>query len=217
VNKQDRIPYRHWLAGLTCWCSIFFMATDMAQGAQPKKNILIMGDSISAAYGIDLEQGWVALLEQRLASTPQNDYKAINASISGNTSGDGLGRLPQLLKQYSPEIVIIALGGNDGLRGYPVKILQKNLQAMIDLSQKSDAKIILAGMEIPPNYGHRYTDLFRDTFKKLVENNDVAFIPFILENIALKPELMQDDGIHPKAEAQSILLENFWLTIEPLL
>ena len=178
---------------------------------------MILGDSISAAYGMDIEEGWVALLAQRLSNKPDYNYQVINASISGNTSGDGLGRLPLLLKQYSPEIIVIELGGNDGLRGFPVKILQRNLQAMIDMSQAADAKVILAGIEIPPNYGQRYTDLFRKTFQTVADNNDVVFIPFILENIALRPELMQDDGIHPTKEAQSILLENIWPAIEGLM
>ena len=217
MDKPKRTLYRRKLASLICWCSVFLMATSVAQAASPQKSIMILGDSISAAYGMDIEEGWVALLAQRLSNKPDYNYQVINASISGNTSGDGLGRLPLLLKQYSPEIIVIELGGNDGLRGFPVKILQRNLQAMIDMSQAADAKVILAGIEIPPNYGQRYTDLFRKTFQTVADNNDVVFIPFILENIALRPELMQDDGIHPTKEAQSILLENIWPAIEGLM
>jgi len=217
VDKPNRTLYRRKLARFICWCSVFLMATSVAQAASPQKSIMILGDSISAAYGLDIEEGWVALLEQRLGNKPDYNYQVINASISGNTSGDGLGRLPLLLKQYSPEIIVIELGGNDGLRGFPVKILQRNLQAMIDMSQAANAKVILAGIEIPPNYGQRYTDLFRKTFQTVADNNDVVFIPFILENIALRPELMQDDGIHPTKEAQSILLENIWPAIEGLM
>ena len=210
---------QRWLQALLIYsialCSVFWVANATANN-QVSQNILIVGDSISAAYGMDLNQGWAALLETRIKAVEKN-YRVINASISGNTSGDGLSRLPRLLEQYTPSIVIIELGGNDGLRGFPVKVLEKNLQRMIDMSQAAQAKVILAGIEIPPNYGQRYTDLFRETFKKLAKNNTVSFIPFILEDIALRPELMQDDGIHPTADAQTILLDNFWPTINELL
>ena len=179
--------------------------------------ILIVGDSISAAYGIDISEGWVQLLQEKLDANTYSHYEVINASISGNTSGDGLSRLPKLLSLYSPEIVVIELGGNDGLRGYPTKLMAKNLQKMIDLSQQTNAKVILAGIEIPPNYGERYTQSFRKTFQQLAKDNTVSYIPFILENIATQPQLMQKDSIHPTAEAQPILLENMWGAIRELL
>lgn len=194
----------------------FFCGHFASANTENNQTILVLGDSISAAYGMSLEQGWVALLSERLKER-SSAYTVVNASISGNTSGDGLGRLPLLLEEYSPAIVVIELGGNDGLRGYPVKVLTKNLQSMIDLSQQMQAKVLLAGIEIPPNYGQRYTDLFRAGFQEVAANNDVAFIPFILENIALNPALMQDDGIHPTAEAQPMLLDNIWPTLESLL
>lgn len=201
------------LLTLACW--LYSSASYSSSTAQ--NNILILGDSISAAYGMDLKKGWAALLQERLMETDNHQYNVINASVSGNTSGDGLSRLPPLLEKYKPAIVIIELGGNDGLRGYPVRTLEKNLQRMIDLSLQANAKVILAGIEIPPNYGQRYTDLFRTSFQKVAEKNEVEFIPFILDKIALNPELMQDDGIHPTAEAQRILLENFWPSIKSLL
>jgi acyl-CoA thioesterase-1 len=179
--------------------------------------ILVVGDSISAAYGIEQSSGWVTLLEEKL--TAKNLwYKVVNASVSGSTSADGLRRLPNLLKQFSPRVVIIELGGNDGLRGYPVKLMKKNLQQMIDLSQSSNADVLLAGIEIPPNYGMRYTTLFKDAFQQLAATNrDIQYDPFILDAVATKPELMQDDGIHPTAAAQPQLLINIWDNLYPLL
>lgn len=179
--------------------------------------ILILGDSISAAYGIEQNLGWVALLEQKLAD--QNFlYQVVNASVSGNTSADGLRRLPNLLKQYRPNIVVIELGGNDGLRGHPVKLMKANLQQMIDLSKNSHANVLLAGIEIPPNYGVRYTTLFRDAFQSLAAtNSSIQYDPFILAAVATRPELMQSDGIHPTAAAQPQLLSNIWDDLYPLL
>jgi len=174
--------------------------------ATESKRILVLGDSLSAGYGIDIEQGWVKLLEQELT---QNHVIAItNASVSGETSSGGLARLPALLAQHQPHIVILELGGNDGLRGQPLKLLQKNLQAMIALCQAKNAKIILAGMQIPPNYGARYATQFKTTYFQLAEKNALLLIPFLLEGVAGKGELIQADGIHPKAEAQPIIMEN---------
>jgi acyl-CoA thioesterase-1 len=179
--------------------------------------ILVLGDSISAGYGIELSKGWVALLQQKLLAKNYS-HQVINASVSGNTSADGLKRLPNLLKHYTPNIVIIELGGNDGLRGYPIKLMKKNIQSMIDLSQKNNAEVLLAGIEIPPNYGQRYTTLFRDAFQDLATtNSNIQYEPFILEGVATKPALMQSDGIHPTAKAQPQLLNNIWDDLMPLL
>jgi len=189
----------------------------VAEDNADKSIILVVGDSISAAYGIELNAGWVSLLAQKLISDGYQ-HQVINASVSGNTSADGLRRLPNLLKEYKPAIVVIELGGNDGLRGYPVKLMKKNLQAMINLSQESQANVLLAGIEIPPNYGPRYTGLFRKTFQELNRDNpSVRYSPFILEAIATKPELMQSDGIHPTAVAQPQLLNNIWGYLLPML
>ena len=189
----------------------------IADSLQPsKENILILGDSISAAYGIDPEEGWVNLLNQKLQKESQA-YTAINASISGDTTADGLGRLKPLLKHHQPKIVIVELGGNDGLRGYPLPIMSRNLQAIIDMSQSVDAKVLLAGIEIPPNYGPRYTEAFRNVYTRLAKKNTVAFLPFILDGIATDSALMQRDQIHPTAEAQPIILENVWNYLESLL
>jgi acyl-CoA thioesterase-1 len=181
------------------------------------KNILVLGDSISAAYGFGVEKGWVNLLAIRLKQQNYTDYTLINASVSGNTTGDGLGRLTALLKKHQPKIIIIELGGNDGLRGYPTKIIETNLQKIIDLSRDNAIKIVLAGIEIPPNYGQRYTDLFRQSFSIIASKNDVPFLPFILKGVAINSNLMQKDGIHPTAEAQPMLLDNIWPLLKPLL
>ncbi|RYY74814.1 MAG: arylesterase [Gammaproteobacteria bacterium] len=177
--------------------------------------ILVMGDSLSAGYGIQLEQSWVTLLQQDLAKTTQ--AKVINASVSGETSSGGLTRLPALLKKHGPDIVIIELGGNDGLRGQPINIMQNNLQSMITASQTAGAEVILAGMQIPPNYGPRYTKQFQETYTKLAEKNSISLVPFLLEDVAAHGNLIQRDGIHPTAEAQPLILKNVLPVLMPLL
>jgi acyl-CoA thioesterase-1 len=179
--------------------------------------ILVVGDSISAAYGLDVTMGWVSLLQTQLNNSGYKHYQVINASVSGNTTGDGVGRLPKLLKVHQPDIVIIELGGNDGLRGYPIKIMTRNLQKMIDRSLAAKAKVLLAGIEIPPNYGAQYTGLFRQGFQTIADTNSIVFLPFILEGVATDPTLMQNDGIHPVAAAQPKMLNNVWDFLQPLL
>ncbi len=178
--------------------------TNAVLAQQPTQKILVMGDSLSAGYGIDIQQGWVSLLEKKLAETHR--IKIINASVSGETSSGGTTRLPALLTEHQPDIVILELGGNDGLRGQPLKLLEKNLQTMIDASKNTGAKVILAGMQIPPNYGPRYSNEFKTLYAKLAEKNQLGLIPFLLEGIGGKAELMQRDGIHPTAEAQQIIV-----------
>ena len=177
--------------------------------------VLVMGDSLSAGYGIQLEQSWVTLLQQELVKSTQS--KVINASVSGETSGGGLARLPALLSKHKPDVVIIELGGNDGLRGQPINIMQDNLQAMITASQTVGADVLLAGMQIPPNYGPRYTKQFKETYVKLAEKNNISLVPFLLENVAAQSNLIQKDGIHPTAEAQPIILKNVLPVLVPLL
>jgi acyl-CoA thioesterase-1 len=180
------------------------------------KTILVMGDSISAAYGMSLEQGWVALLAKELDKTHPG-YQVINASISGETTVGALQRLPGLLAEHQPGIVIIELGGNDGLRGYPLSRLRSNLLEMTRMSQADGIQVIIVPMEIPPNYGSRYTEGFRESYRIVASNTNSTLATFLLEDIAIKPELMQADGIHPKAEAQHIMLANFIPTIMELL
>lgn len=181
-----------------------------------QQRIMVLGDSISAAYGINSEDGWVNLLAQRIAdSHPQ--WQIINASISGNTTGDGLARLPKLLESHQPSIVIIELGGNDGLRGHPLKKVRHNLIQMIELSRQNHARVLLLGIEIPPNYGQRYTNEFRSSFLQIATKSKVAFVPFILQGIALNKDLMQADGIHPTETAQPQILNNVWPKLTSLL
>jgi acyl-CoA thioesterase-1 len=177
--------------------------------------VLVMGDSLSAGYGIQLEQSWVTLLQQELVKSTQG--KVVNASVSGETSGGGLARLPALLSKHKPDVVIIELGGNDGLRGQPINIMQDNLQAMITASQTVGADVLLAGMQIPPNYGPRYTKQFKETYVKLAEKNSISLVPFLLENVAAHSNLIQRDGIHPTAEAQPLILKNVLPVLLPLL
>lgn len=178
--------------------------------------ILVLGDSISAAYGMSLEQGWVAQLAKHLQEQPPHST-VVNASISGETTGGGLRRLPLLLQEHQPDLVIIALGGNDGLRGHPLKALETNLNRLVKLSQQTGARVILVPMEIPPNYGTRYTSGFRESFRAVAEDTHAALAPFILNNVAARPELMQEDGIHPTVDAQPLLLENVLPTVTRVL
>lgn len=200
---------RVWLlsAGLALLC--------MAQGASAG-TVLIVGDSISAAFGLDTRQGWVALLEQRLKAEGFDD-KVVNASISGDTSAGGQARLPALLAEHKPSLVVVELGGNDGLRGQAPAQLQQNLASMIDRSRDAGARVLLLGMRLPPNYGKRYTDAFAQVYADLGKEKDVPLVPFFLEGVGGVPELMQADGIHPGRGAQAQLLENAWPSIKPLL
>lgn len=178
--------------------------------------ILVMGDSLSAGYGIDLQQGWVSLLEQRLREN-NLPHQVVNASISGETTRGGLTRLPAALKRHQPDIVILELGGNDGLRGLPLEILKDNLATMIELSQQAGAQVVLMEMRIPPNYGPRYTEKFQNVYSELAERYNLPLVSFFLTGVADNPVLMQGDGIHPRAEAQPRMLDNVWLVLEPLL
>ncbi|MCU1716291.1 arylesterase [Pseudomonas sp. 5P_3.1_Bac2] len=200
---------RTWLIG-TALSLLLWGPTAFAGG------VLVVGDSISAAFGLDTRQGWVALLEQRMAENGFNQ-PVVNASISGDTSSGGASRLAPLLAEHQPEVVIIELGGNDGLRGQPVTQLQQNLAAMVEQSQKSGAKVLLLGMQLPPNYGIKYTTAFAQVFEQVAKSHNTALVPFLLEGVGGHPELMQNDGIHPTAQAQPQLLENVWETLQPLL
>lgn len=186
-----------------------------AQGAVAG-TLLVLGDSISAAFGLDTRQGWVSLLEQRLAAEGFA-YRVVNASVSGDTSAGGLARLPTLLAEHRPQLVIVELGGNDGLRGQAPAQLQQNLAAMVQQSQKIGAKVLILGMQLPPNYGVRYTTAFAAVFPQVANQTGAALVPFLLEGVGGVPALMQDDGIHPGAAAQAQLLDNVWLSLKPLL
>lgn len=175
--------------------------------------LLVVGDSLSAGYGIDPGQGWVALLQKRLEAGGYG-YRVVNASISGDTTTGGLARLPRALALHRPAIVFIELGGNDGLRATPAAVVRDNLSAMARLALEAGARVILAGMEIPPNYGPRYTAEFAAVYPAVSRALDTALVPFFLDKVALDATLMQGDGIHPNAAAQPRLLDNAWPAIE---
>lgn len=189
--------------------SVLFCLLAMPASAQ---NILLVGDSISAAFGLEIEQGWVTLLEQRLAEE-NYPHEVINASVSGDTTAGGLARLPALLEQVKPALVVIELGGNDGLRALPTANMQQNLSAMVALARNAGADVILLGMRIPPNYGPRYSDAFEKVFIEVADEHDAALVPFLLEGVGGVEGLMQGDGVHPTAAAQTILLDNAWPSI----
>lgn len=186
-----------------------------AQGAMAA-NVLVVGDSISAAFGLDTRQGWVALLEKRMQESGF-EHTLVNASISGETSAGGLARLPGLLAEHHPQLVIIELGGNDGLRGQPPAQLQQNLASMVDLSRATGANVLLLGMRLPPNYGKRYTDAFASVFSDLASEKKLPWVAFFLEGVGGVEGMMQADGVHPTAGAQTLLLDNVWPTLKPLL
>lgn len=178
--------------------------------------ILVVGDSISAAYGMDTDEGWVRLLERKVQQFDPA-FAVVNMSLSGETTGGGLARLPDALRRHAPDVVIIELGGNDGLRGYPIDRIHANLGEMVTASLDSGAAVLLVGMQIPPNYGQRYVSAFHGVYHDLAAEHGVRLVPFLLEGIATDEVLMQRDGIHPTAAAQPLLLDNLWPELRPLL
>ena len=180
------------------------------------QTIVVVGDSLSSGYGIAAGQSWVAMLEDRLQAEGYG-YQVVNASIAGDTSAGGLARLPRLLALHDPALVVIELGGNDGLRGQPVAALRGNLTKMIELSRDSGADVVLAGMQIPPNYGTKYTHALAAVYPELAQAYDAALIEFLLADVALHRELMQPDGIHPNAAGQKVVFANVWRVLGPLL
>ncbi len=193
-----------------------FAGQAFADEAASRPTVLVLGDSLSAGYGMDVQQTWVYMLEARLHSEGYG-YRVINASISGDTTGNGLRRLPRALDLHQPEIVIIELGGNDGLRGLPVTVMRDNLEQMVIKAQQSGAMVVLAGILIPPNYGEEYASDFAAVYGELADAYDLPLIPFFMEGVALDPSKMQADGIHPNTEAQPILLNNVWQVLGPAL
>lgn len=193
---------------------LILLALPVTVQAEPK--ILIVGDSISAGFGVPVQQGWVALLQDTLQQRVPG-VQVVNASISGDTTGGGLTRLPALLQQHEPDLTIIELGGNDGLRGIPVGVIEQNLQRMIILSNQANSDVLLLGMQIPPNYGARYASAFHRVFATLATQHNTLLLPFLLDGIATRPELMQADGIHPTSAAQPLMRDavlsvlNSWL------
>ncbi|MES1930880.1 esterase [Salinisphaera dokdonensis CL-ES53] len=184
--------------------------------AYAQSSVLVFGDSLSAGYGLARGDGWVALMQERLAENDA-DVKVVNASVSGETSAGGRGRLDAALERHDPDVVILELGANDGLRALPIAKMKTNLGAMIDASRASGAKVLLLGMRIPTNYGKRYADNFHQAFVSLAKETDVAFVPFFLDPIARDRSNFQDDGVHPNADAQPAILDEVWPALAPLL
>jgi acyl-CoA thioesterase-1 len=181
-----------------------------------EKSILVFGDSVSAAFGIAQARGWVALLGERL-KRERPDYSVVNASVSGETTAGGAARLKPALDKHHPAVVVIELGGNDGLRGMAVPAMKKNLSAMIEQSQRSGARVLLVGMRMPPNYGPQYTGEFERAFTELAKQHGTALVPFLFEDLGMRRDYFQPDGIHPTEAAQPVMLETIWKRLRPLL
>ncbi|SHI95934.1 arylesterase [Cycloclasticus pugetii] len=180
------------------------------------KTIVVLGDSISASYGMPIEKGWVNLLQQTL-NEQNKPYTLINKSISGDTTAGGLARIDQALEQHTPEIVLLELGANDGLRGMPPTLIKKNLRELVKRIKANGAQTLLLSMRIPSNYGQRYTEMFYSNYPELAEEMDIPFVPFILEDVALEPDMMQADQLHPNEKAQPIIAQKIWDHLEPIL
>jgi acyl-CoA thioesterase-1 len=192
------------------------LGSGLGDRAADPGSILILGDSLSAAYGMEIGESWPSLLQRRLDENG-HDYRVFNSSITGDTTQGGLTRLPRLLERHRPDVVILELGGNDGLRGLPLEVTRSNLSGMIEQSRAAGARVLLAEMRIPPNYGRSYAEKFNGTYAELAAEYDVVLLPFLLQDIALEPGLMMDDGIHPTAAAQPVILDAVWTVLQPLL
>lgn len=197
-----------------CLCLLVLMSA--APAAVRASTIMVLGDSLSSAHGIDERQGWVNLLRQKLA---ENGYpqSVVNASISGDTTQDALSRVDAAIDRHRPDIVIVELGGNDGLRAFPIQAIRRNLSRILQIIRESSAKIVLAGIRMPPNYGPAYADAFAQLYPDLAARFHAALVPFFMDGVALNPDLMQSDGIHPNARGQPLLLANVWPVLQPLL
>jgi acyl-CoA thioesterase-1 len=198
------------------WLVVLGWVVAVAAHATPARTVLVLGDSLSAAHNIATEQGWVHLLDVRLGKM-EPPWSAVNASISGETTLSGRNRLPALLAKYQPAVVVIELGANDGLQGLPLADLRANLVAMIDMARGAKAKVLLLGIELPVNYGPQYRDGLRAVYAGLAREKHVALVPFLLAGVALRPELMQEDGMHPLAAGEPIVLGTVWEGLGPLL
>jgi acyl-CoA thioesterase-1 len=199
-----------------CALGLGLLLIALGTGAAAGRTILVFGDSLSAAYGLAPQQGWVALLAQRLRFQGYG-YQVVNASESGETSGGGLERLPRALELHRPRLLILELGANDGLRALPAGELRGNLERMVRLARAAGARVLLIGIRIPPNYGPRYSEEFERVFPELANQYHLPLVPFLLEKVALDPTLMQPDGLHPNARGEAPVLDNVWPYLEPLL
>jgi acyl-CoA thioesterase I len=195
---------------------ILILALAVAPAAASARTILVFGDSLSAGYGLRQQQGWASLLEKRLRDE-DFDYRVANASVSGETTAGGVVRMGASLKAHRPDIVVIELGANDGLRGQSIDVMRRNLEAMIDASRQAKAQVLLVGMRLPPNYGTAYTEKFQRTFADLARSRKTAFVPFLFEGFAEDARYFQSDRVHPTAEAQALMLDTIWKGLKPIL
>jgi len=186
-----------------------------AQGSAPR-TVLVVGDSLSAEYGIKRGTGWVPLLSARI-SEQYPKFQVVNASISGDTTSGGVARLPALLRQHAPAVVVLELGANDALRGLPLNMTEQNLRTMAQAARKADADVLIVGMQIPPNYGRDYAQRFAAVFSKVAKDEKARLVPFLMEGIATNRAMFQADGIHPNEDAQPQLLDNVWPALRPML
>lgn len=201
-------------------CSAWLAAGAARAAPRARQTLLVVGDSLSAEYGLTRGSGWVALLEARLATQPAPGVEVVNASISGDTTSGGRSRLPELLARHKPGIVVIELGGNDALRGLPLAMTRDNLVAMVQTAKRAGARVVLVGMQVPPNYGRKYADDFAGLFADVARTEKAALVPFLLAGVADGPQaatLFQADRIHPNAQAQARMLDNVWPVLQPLL
>jgi acyl-CoA thioesterase-1 len=188
----------------------------LADFAAAAPAIMVYGDSLSAAYGLPGESGWVNLLQEKLRQE-MYDYKVVNASVSGETTLGGKNRIAAALEKNDPQVVILELGANDGLRGQPIDSARRNLEAMIVASKQAGARVLLLGMRLPPNYGTAYTNKFHSIYRELARDHQVALVPFMLDGFADRRDFFQSDGVHPTGPAQKLILENVWKELKPLL
>jgi acyl-CoA thioesterase-1 len=195
---------------------ILWVVVLYAPAVHAGSQVLVLGDSLSAGYNIEVAQGWVQLLQQRLKDQGYG-HSVVNASMSGETTGGGLNRLPRALKLHSPQVVVVELGGNDGMRALPLSIIRSNLEQIVDLSIGAGAQVVLVGIRIPPNYGEEYGEGFYRIYAELAQSKGLFLVPFALEDIALSEGMMQSDGIHPTATAQTRLLDNIWPALKKAL
>ena len=193
---------------------LFALCAAWSAASAAAGTVLVYGDSLSAAYGISQKDGWVSLLGERLK---QNDYTVVNASISGETTSGGAARIGDALERFRPDIVVLALGGNNGLRGLPVAEMKANLTKIIRAAQARKARVLVVGMRIPPNYGRKYTEEFFQAFADVAKRQQAAYVPFLLDRIGERRELFQPDQIHPTEAAQPLMLETVWSELQPLL
>jgi acyl-CoA thioesterase I len=195
---------------------ILILALAVAPAAASARTILVFGDSLSAGYGLPQQQGWTSLLEKRLRDE-DFDYRVANASVSGETTAGGAARIDASLKAHRPDIVVVELGANDGLRGQSIDVMRRNLEAIIDASRQAKAQVLLVGMRLPPNYGTAYTEKFQRTFADLARSRKTAFVPFLFEGFAEDARYFQADRVHPTTEAQALMLDTIWKGLKPIL